>query len=211
MTRFVLPVLALALALALPTRAAEATPKPLDARVAHITALLDAVRKSDRDSLANTVKYIQIVERNKCQAPEQSLRVGCVVEAAAQSCRQSAPGGAAAALRERCILVSDVVATNQLAEAVFLPKDVRYAIMNKYTDYRTAIAAELSRRHALLVTDFVSSAHFPGVGADTGALARGIDGYCREVAGKERLSWQYCVAAAVWFIGTDGGITESRR
>ena len=49
---------------------------------------MEAIRGTDPAALANTRKYIQIVERNKCQAPEMTLRVGCMVEAAAQNCKQ---------------------------------------------------------------------------------------------------------------------------
>jgi hypothetical protein len=80
--------------------------------------------------------------------------------------------------------------------------------MNKQRDYRTALARELVRRHALLVAEFAMSRHFPGSRADSTALAVGIDGYCREIAGTRDLSWQHCVAAVVWFIGTDGGTVK---
>ena len=45
----------------------------------------------------------------------------------------------------------------------------------------------------------------------TGALATGLERYCRDVAGTRELSWQYCVAAAVWFIATDGHDGEVAR
>ena len=193
------------LALGPPARA-DAHAAEADSRVAYITGLLEAIRASDPAVLANTRKYIQVVERNKCQAPEQSLRVGCLLEAAAQSCRQQS--GAA---RERCNRVSDVVVTNRLGETLFVPKDVRYQLMARHKDYRTALAREVSRRYAALVAELAMSPHFPGPGADAAALARGIEGYCREIAGTADLSWQYCVAAAVWFIGTDGDPMKETR
>jgi hypothetical protein len=189
-----------------PARADEPASDDTDARVAYITGLLEAIRASDPAALANTRKYIQLVERNKCQAPEQSLRVGCLLEAAAQSCRQQS--GAA---RDRCIRVSDVVVTNRLGETLFVPKTVRYQIMSKHKDYRTALAREISRRYAVLVAELAMSPHFPGPGADAAALARGIEGYCLDSAGTAGLSWQYCVAAAVWFIGTDGDPMKEAR
>jgi hypothetical protein len=171
-----------------------------DQRVAYVAGLVDAIRGSDPAMLVNTTKYIQVVERNKCQAPEQSLRVGCILEAASRNCRQ-----ATKELREQCLRASDVIVTNRLSERFFLPKDVRYQIVSKHRDYRTALARELVRRHAVLVAEFAMSRHFPGGRADSAALAAGIEGYCREIAGTRDLSWQYCAAAVVWFIGTDGG------
>lgn len=182
---------------------ARAEPPP--ARAAYIAELIDAIRGLDRATLANTRKYIQIVERNKCQAPEMTLRVGCLLEAAGQNCKQLA-GDA----RERCRRASDVIATNLLAERVFVPDDVRYQIMSKQRDARTAIARELHRRYAALVAELAMSEFFPGPRAGTAALAAGIDGFCSDVAGTRDLSWQYCVAAIAWFVASDGATEEAR-
>jgi hypothetical protein len=182
---------------------AHAEPPP--ARAAYIADLIEAIRGSDRAMLANTRKYIQLVERNKCQAHEMSLRVGCLLEAAGQNCKQL-PGDA----RERCRRASDVIATNLLAERVFVPNDVRYQIMSKQRDARTAIVRELHRRHAALVAELAMSEFFPGLRAGATALATGIDAFCTGVAGTRDLSWQYCVAAIVWFVASDGA-TEDKR
>jgi hypothetical protein len=182
---------------------AHAEPRP--ARAAYIAELIEALRGMDRASLANTRKYIQVVERNKCQAAEMTLRVGCLLEAAGQNCKPL-PADA----RERCRRASDVIATNLLAERVFVPDDVRYQIMTRQRDARAAIARELHRRYAGLVAELALSEFFPGPRADTAALAAGIDGFCTDVAGTRDLSWQYCVAAIVWFVARDGATEEAR-
>jgi len=179
--------------------------EPPPARAAYIAELLEALRGMDRTSLANTRKYIQVVERNKCQAPEMTLRVGCLLEAAGQNCKQL-PGDA----RERCRRASDVIATNLLAERVFVPDDVRYQLVTRQRDARSAIARELHRRRAALVAELAMSEFFPGPRAGTAALATGIDGFCTDVAGTRDLSWQYCVAAIVWFVASDGAPEEAR-
>ncbi len=174
-------------------------------RAGSIADRIEAIRATDRATLANTRKYIQTIERNKCQAPAMTLRVGCLVEAATQNCKQL-QGDA----RERCQRVSDVIATNLLAERVFVPTDVRYELTSKQHNARTAIARELHRRYAVLVAELAMSSFFPGPRASTAALANGIDGFCTEVAGTRDLSWQYCVAAIVWFVATDGAPEEPR-
>lgn len=185
---------------------ARAEPRPAPpARGAYIAELIEALRGIDRTALANTRKYIQTVERNKCQAPEMTLRVGCLLEAAGQNCKQL-PDDA----RERCRRASDVIATNLLAERVFVPNDVRFQIMSKQRDARAAIARELDRRYAALVTELALSEFFPGPRADTAALATGIDRFCSDVAGTRALSWQYCVSAVVWFVASDGATEETR-
>jgi hypothetical protein len=180
--------------------------EPAPARAAYLADLIEAIRATDHTMLANTRKYIQIVERNKCQAPEMTLRVGCMLEAAAQNCKQL-PDDA----RQRCQRVSDVIATNQLTERVFVPNDVRYQIMSKGHDSRGAIARELHRRYAGLVAELAMSELFPGPRADAKALATSIDQFCTDVAGTRDLSWQYCAAAIVWFVATDGAIDEAAR
>ena len=148
--------------------------EPGPARAAYIADLLEAIRGIDHATLANTRKYLQIVERNTCQAPAMTLRVGCLLEAAGQNCKQL-PADA----RERCRRASDVIATNLLAERVFVPDDVRYQILTKQRDARSAIARELHRRYAALVAELAMSEFFPGPRADTAALAIGIDGFYR--------------------------------
>lgn len=171
-------------------------------RVAYIAKLLDAIRASDPTTVADMAKYITAVERNNCRAPEQNLRVGCLLEAVAQNCRQRDP-----VLRERCQRVSDLIVTNRLSEPIFIPKDVRYQLLNEHRDYKVALTRELRAQYAVRVAELSMSRHFPGVGAGEGALAAGIDGYCTDVSGTRELSWQYCVAAIVWFVGTEGAAT----
>lgn len=193
----------LAVALGLLRGVAHGEPRP--ARGAYIAELIDALREIDRAALASTRKYIQVLERNKCQAQEMTLRVGCLLEAAGQNCKQL-PADA----RERCRRASDVIATNLLAERVFVPDDVRFQIVSKQRDARAAIARELHRRYAALVAELAMSEFFPGPRANSAALAAGIDRFCAEVAGTRDLSWQYCVSAIVWFVASDGATEETR-
>lgn len=174
-----------------------------DDRVAYITTLLEAIRASDPTMVANTAKYITAVERNNCRAPEQNLKVGCLLEAVAQNCRQRD-----AAARERCRRISDVIVTNRLSEPIFIPKDVRYNLLNEHRDFKLALSRELRAQYAIRVTELAMSRHFPGAGASDAQLAAGIDGYCTDVSGTRELSWQYCVAAIVWFVGTEGSVDK---
>ncbi len=45
---------------------AVARAEPPPARGAYIADLIDAIRGTDRATLASTRKYIQVVERNRC-------------------------------------------------------------------------------------------------------------------------------------------------
>jgi hypothetical protein len=125
------------------------------------------------------------------------LHVGCLLEAAERRCRDQGDR------REQCLRLSDVIVTNRLSEGWFVPRDVRYALMEKTKDYRTALERELRKRYAILASEFAMSRHFPGSTATTLALATGLESHCRELAGTKDVSWQYCVAAIVWFIATE--------
>ncbi len=190
---------AISVALCAAVAAAPADPIGSRQRAQYVAGLVEAMRGSDYTTLVDTTKYIRAAERNDCQASEQSLRVGCLVEAAAVNCRQ-----AQGAVRDRCPRVSDIIMTNLLSEEAFIPRDVRLQIMNKHQDPRAALARELERRYAMLVTEFAMSDHFPGSTAPAPALAAGLDRFCRDTADTQNLSWQYCVAAVLWVIGTEG-------
>jgi hypothetical protein len=191
----------IAAATSLSVSAARGEPaSPGDApRADYVAGLLDAIEQTDHTELINASNYIYAVERNKCQAPVESLHVGCLLEAAARNCA-SRQGEA----RTRCVRASDVIVTNRLSEKAFVPEDVRYELMDKHKDYRAALEHELDRRYGLVVAEYVMSHHYPGSHASNVQLGAGIESYCRELSGSRALAWQYCVSAVVWFIGNHG-------
>jgi hypothetical protein len=197
---------ALLVALCVAGTARADKPDPRAARVDYIARVIDALRESDPVALADTTRYLATVERNKCQAPEPSLRVGCVLEAAAQNCKR-----ADAEAQGRCLAVSDVIATNRLSETIFVPREVRFRLLEESRDIRTAVARELHAQYALLVTELAMTPDFPGAAASTPALAAAIEAHCRASAGTRELSWQHCVAAIAWFIATDGRPPEEKQ
>ena len=78
------------------------------------------------------------------------------------------------------------------------------AIMKQHKSYRRALARELRRRYAALVTELSMTTLRSTRTPTDNALAVAIDDYCRDVAGTRDLAWQHCTAAVVWFIGTTG-------
>lgn len=191
--------LAAAVVLTLASPAAAQPVYEQEARADYVAGALDAIGSLSDQSLANTYQYIYVVNRNQCQAPTQSLVVACLVEAARRSCKQSDE-----AARDACQRASDVMVTNRLSEKQFLPRRVRFQIMNANTSYRRAMVAELRRRYAALVTEMTMT-HLPtGAVGDRRALATAVEAYCRDSAATRDLSWQHCAAAIVWFIATSG-------
>ena len=175
----------------------DAETKSGAARRATIERTLVALRSMGIREREDTYNYIYAVERNQCQAPLRSLKIGCLLEAARRNCRQRR--GEA---RRRCRLVSDTIVANRFSESRFLSRATRYQIIKAHRDYRAQLLAALRKRYAQLVTDLYLKAPV-SVDASAAVLAAAVDGYCLDVAGqRRRLSWSHCVAAVVWFIGT---------
>ena len=162
-----------------------------------IEQTLIALWAMDDREREDTYNYIYAVERNQCQAPLRSLKIGCLLEAARRNCRQR-KGEA----RRRCRLVSDTIVANRFSEPRFLSRATRYRIMKEHRDYRAQLLAELRRRYARLVTDLYLRVPV-AVDRSAATLASAIDTYCLDItARRRRLSWSHCVGAVVWFVGT---------
>ncbi len=156
-----------------------------------------AFRAMDEASRTRIFNYIYRIERDKCQAPLRSLKVGCLLEAARRNCRRRGVHQ-----RKECRRVSDVIVANRLSEPRFLTRSDRYQIMKESDNYRDGLSAELRRRYARLVTGLYLKVPVPADAAPE-TLAAAVDGYCLDIAGqRSRLSWTHCAAAVVWFIGT---------
>jgi len=190
---------AIAMLVVLAAAAAHGDTPSTRERASYITSLLDTLATTDGPLRTAMSNYIYTVDRNKCQAPVESLHVGCLRAATQRYCQAHFRDVA------RCTRLADVIVTNRLSEPWFVPTDVRYALMEKHRDYRAALERELRQHHAIVVTELAMSRHFPGSGASNAALATGIEAFCREQASLRDMSWQYCVAAIVWFIASEGG------
>ena len=177
-----------------PLQATAADYEPAN-RVLHINRLLEAVRQADKDMLANTEKYIQVIDRNNCRSAYTNLRTNCLLEATSRNCRQSRGRLA----KKQCRLVSDVIVANKLGEKEFIDVKTKYRIMKTYKAYNQELKRVLWRKYAGLVLGFYLNLLQQD---EDDKLAEGIDQYCMLVGSRQRLSWQYCVAAMVWFIGT---------
>ncbi len=165
-------------------------------RINYVQQMLDAFGKSNQNMLKNIRNYIQAVDNNRCRSAYADLKTRCLLDAAETNCRQRSGRDN----QRNCRLISDVMVANKLGEKEFLDTQTRYRIMKKNKKFRPAIRNELRRRYAELVTEFGLSRFYE---PNPGGLAAGIDGYCRHITHKRGLSWQYCISAIVWFIGTN--------
>lgn len=158
-------------------------------RAAHLEAALNAVRAASPAFLSQAYEYASAMERGACSSGVERLKVECLMTAARRFCKPKDAG---------CPLVMDVVVSNVLAEAHFVPTERRYEIMKEHRDYRAEVARELRRIQGALAVDF----QLRGAEAPARPLPAQIDAYCVTAADKTHLSWQACAASLVWFIAT---------
>ncbi len=174
-----------------------------ESRTHYIAQAIAALSDSPDEALRNLYRYIYVVERNGCRAPTESLRLDCMLEAARRNCKQ--PDASA---HERCDRISDVMVINRLSESDFIPKRVAYQIMERQSDYRGALLDELRGQYAELVTELRTVSGEDQQLADAAKLSKAIDAYCVNHAPARNLTWQQCIGAIVWFIGTSGRAIE---
>ena len=78
--------------------------------------------------------------------------------------------------------------------------------MSKHKDYRSQIGKELLYKYAAIVAEFKISGEmedswFGEKLPPEKKLAVGIKNFCSEFSNRQKISWQSCVGAVVWFIG----------
>lgn len=169
-------------------------------RVDYISGAIDAFENTKLQRIHNTENYIYAIDRNSCQSGLTNLRMQCMLNYAQENCRSLTNNKAKVA----CRYYSDIIVVNKLSEPYFLDKNERYRIAKnaKSNEVHEAMAARLQQKYAGIATRFALYDHPDCTDDDLECRARAIDTFCLAYTNSESLSWQYCVAALVWFIGT---------
>ena len=168
-------------------------------RVDYIEKVMLAFQSTNSHILNNTKKYIDVVERNNCRTSLENLKVQCLLTYAENNCKELRNEKA----RNHCELYSDIMITNKMSEDSFIDTSERYRILKKsHQDYRTTINNRLSQKYARITTQFVLSPLSECKAKDIHCLSRGLDQFCLNYTNSQDISWQYCISASVWLIGT---------
>ena len=168
-------------------------------RVAYISSVLQAFSETAILNIYNTYSYINVAENNYCRSSLADLGTECLLSYARKNCRETT----SAELREDCELYSDVIVVNKLSENAFLDRSERYRMLkNSNDDFRTAMASRLQQKYSRIVTDFALTEGADCDNSDFECLAKGLDQFCLNYTNTQSLSWQHCVSASLWFIGT---------
>jgi len=168
-------------------------------RVAYISKVLQAFNETKIHKILNTYSYINVIDNNNCRSSLSDLRAECLLSYAKDNCRETG----SAELRNNCELYSDIIVANKLSEKTFINRTERGRML-KNTDYnfRTAMANRLQQKYARIVTRFLLTKGADCDNDDFECLARGLDLFCLDYTNTQSLSWQYCMSASLWFIGT---------
>lgn len=161
------------------------------ARVARQLQALETTPEQTRESLRH-----QLLGRARasCGANVSLPPLACLEAEADKTCSPRAD-------QTRCLLIADLVWVNYLARDEWLGPNRRRSIIERGGDVRAALEAATQRAYARLAADFALGGK--------GQLPAAIDGYCLEGRAKVRvLPWNRCVAALVWYIGTNAGRQE---
>jgi len=183
--------------------AAIAAPSAADPvpRAAYVARALAAVRSLGPAGCAELDRTLYEAARARCRADAGAPAASCLVDAARAAC-------AGATDRGRCEAAADVIATNLRGQTALVDDATRFRLVRGSADYRTALAAELHRRYAVLAAELVLAGP-----AASGDEARAIDELCahrdralhaceaQDAACVPSLPWSRCVAALVWFVG----------
>jgi len=155
---------------------------------------LAAVRDLGPVRRAELERDVYEATRTRCHG---DTTIRCVVDAADSICH----GDAA------CEAAADVVAANTRAANDWIDEATRAQLVRGSADYRAALATELHRRFGALASELALA----GGGADGAS----IDEFCRtrdrtvhactgdDVTCVPSLPWSRCVAALVWYIGSE--------
>jgi len=168
-------------------------------RLAYIESVLRAFDKAKLQSLRNAQAYIHAVERNNCRSDVTELKVECLLRFAKNNCRELGVDES----RVDCELYSDIIIVNKLSEKTFISRSERYRLLkNANEDYRIVMDNRLQQKYAGLVTQFSLSPAAKCKVSDYACMAAALDHFCLDYTNSQSLSWQYCMSATLWFIGT---------
>lgn len=175
------------------------TPYVEENRIEYLTKVLQAFDDTPVSKIVNSYRYMSIIESNNCRSSLSDLKIECMLSHARSSCNEIKSS------REKlnCELYSDIIITNKLSEKTFVSKAERYRMLKNTSDnFTTVMANRLQQKYSRIITTFYLEKGATCADNDFSCLARNIDQFCLDYSNIHSLSWQYCVSASVWFIGT---------
>lgn len=168
-------------------------------RVAYVSKALQAFSETPVNTILNTYSYINVIENNNCRSSLSDLKVECLLSYAKNNCKETQNEKS----KSNCELYSDIIVVNKMSEKIFVNRSERYRMLrNTNYDFRTAMSNRLQQKYSRIVTEYFLKKEVDCEDKDFACLARGLDQFCLGYTNNHSLSWQYCMSASLWFIGT---------
>lgn len=168
-------------------------------RTSYISNVLQAFSETKKNKLFNTYSYINVIENNNCRSSLSDLKVECLLSYAKNNCSTIKNTRS----KNNCELYSDIIVVNKLSEKTFVNRTERYRMLkNTRYDFRTAMSNRLQQKYSRIVTEYFLNRDSDCDNKDFNCLAEGLDTFCLNYTNTRSLSWQYCMSASIWFIGT---------
>jgi hypothetical protein len=183
----------LILALSCPGLSAGKDPLSRGMRQNYLLKAVEATISTPLLALKKEQRFISLLHQSTCRSELMSLKLSCMKKSAEQNCQGQT--------RARCKLVSDLLIVNTLNEKAFVTKREKFDTMKNYPNYREQINRTLRHRYAGLVTEMILRPKYTCSPADFSCIAREVDGFCLAKHRHQKLNYQGCAAAIIWFIG----------
>lgn len=180
-----------------PTFALETYTK--SSRIEYLSKALKAVYQAGVPELEQTYNQMVFWDRTRCSSPIERLRISCHMESITRWCQQPNKN------RSGCPLYSDILLINKLGEERLISSRERYELMRVAKNYRQQMRQELTQLYATLALNLYLSERLDCDLGTISCLATGIDQFCMDYNNRHGLSWQYCAAGIIWFVGTTTG------
>jgi hypothetical protein len=165
-----------------------------EARIAHLGRAMTALRALGADGRQALELALHTEVRTRCRVHPT---IACMIEVARGVCNE----------RPECLAASDVILTNQHAEAALVDESTRMRLVRTSSDYHAAVNAELWSRYALLAAELA-------LAPPAADLATRIDRFCTDrdrtvhrcapgaKACVPSLAWQRCASELAWYVAS---------
>ena len=168
-------------------------------RINKSTQILNAFDATDPQIIKNIREFVSLSYRTTCISDYHKLKVSCLKEATKRSCQQ---------LRGKenvnnCLLISDIVVVNKLGELNFVSSRKKYDIMKKHKNFKRHLNMSLENQYSLIVAELLVDEDFDCTDVDNNCLGERTSSFCNRYSQGNSLSWQHCVSAILWHIGSN--------
>jgi hypothetical protein len=167
-------------------------------RTQYINRVFRAFEKAGYKIAPNAQEFLRTQSQYSCAAQTEQLKIQCLIQQATANCSTFRGGDTGS-----CELISDVIVSNIIEERSFIDRDELTKILSSEHSSRSQLMTAINGRYARLTADFLSATKGQCINPNAPCFAQQIDRFCNDRANTKKVSWQGCVGALIWFIGSN--------